>query len=82
MEQLRLYGTMLPPNIVGLTDEQVEELKLVDEWGEKCIPSGDWIPNKDPIGRRNGKQPRESMQKIIAKGIEEAKATISKVPIK
>lgn len=79
MEQLSKHGIMLPPDILGLTDEQVQELKLVDEWGEKCVPSGDWTYNKDPVGRRNGKQPDESMQKIILKAIDEAKAIISKV---
>ncbi|XP_065222899.1 cilia- and flagella-associated protein 298 isoform X3 [Planococcus citri] len=78
MEQLSKHGTMLPSNIAGLTEEQVEELKLVDEWGEKCLPSGDWTLNKDPVGRRNGKQPDESMQKLIMKAVDEAKAIISK----
>ena len=41
---------MLPPNIMGLTDEQVEELKLKDEWADKCTPSGGWTFNKDAIG--------------------------------
>lgn len=30
----------------GLTDEQIEELKLKDIWGEKCIPSGGFEFNK------------------------------------
>ncbi|XP_047108104.1 cilia- and flagella-associated protein 298-A [Schistocerca piceifrons] len=78
MEELAKHGTLLPPNILGLTDEQVEELKLVDEWGEKCVPSGGWTFNKDPIGRRNGRQPNEKMQEIIAKTVQEAKAMVSK----
>lgn len=45
MEELAEHGTMFPPDILGLTDEQVEELKLVDHWGEKCIPSGKYILN-------------------------------------
>lgn len=36
---------------MGLTDEQVEELKLKDEWGEKCIPMGGFELKKDPIGK-------------------------------
>jgi hypothetical protein len=47
------HGTMLPPNMIGLTDEQVEELHLKDEWGEKCIPSGGWTFNKDIMGKIN-----------------------------
>lgn len=70
---------MLPPNIMGLTDEQVEELKLNDEWADKCVPSGGWTFNKDEIGRRNGRQPNEKMQQVLTKTIEEAKAIVSKV---
>ncbi|KAJ8678640.1 hypothetical protein QAD02_014427 [Eretmocerus hayati] len=78
MEDLANHGTMLPPNMMGLTDEQVEELHLKDEWGEKCIPSGGWTYNRDVIGRRNGKQPNENMQNVIKKAIEDARAMISK----
>ncbi|KAG6797225.1 hypothetical protein HZU73_07295 [Apis mellifera caucasica] len=69
---------MLPHNMMGLTDEQVEELKLKDEWGEKCIPMGGWTFNKDVIGRRNGKQPNTKMQEVLKKTIEEARAMVSK----
>ncbi|XP_027842349.1 cilia- and flagella-associated protein 298-like isoform X4 [Aphis gossypii] len=78
MEELKKYGTLLPPEIMGLTDEQVVELKLVDTWGEKCIPSGGYTFHKDPIGRRNGKRPNEQMQNVLTKTIEEAKACVSK----
>lgn len=79
MEELKKYGTLLPSEIMGLTDEQVIELKLVDKWGEKCIPSGGCTFNKDPIGRRNGNQPNEKMQDVLTRTIEEAKACVSKV---
>lgn len=49
------HGVMLPPNMQGLTEEQVEELKLVDEYKETCIPSGGFVVNRDPVGRRNGR---------------------------
>ena len=54
MGQLADHGTMLPPNMMGLTDEQVVELKLKDEWGDKCQPSGGSVLNADTCGRRNG----------------------------
>lgn len=54
MEELAKHGVSLPPNMQGLTDEQIEELKLKDEWGEKCQPSGGVKFNKDKIGCRNG----------------------------
>ena len=79
MEELAKHGTMIPPDMVGLTDEQIEELKLVDTWGETCVPSGGYVENKDPIGRRNGKQPNEKMQGIIGRTVSEVKAAISKV---
>jgi len=81
MEELKKHGTLLPPEIIGLTDEQVVELKLIDKWGETCIPSGGYTFHKDPIGRRNGKQPNENMQNVLTKTIEEAKACVSKVNI-
>ncbi|CAG7732885.1 unnamed protein product [Allacma fusca] len=78
MEELAKHGTMLPPDMLGLTDEQIVELKKVDTWGESCIPSGGFRENKDPIGRRNGKQPGEKMQELIARSVGEVKAAIDK----
>ncbi|XP_012215160.1 cilia- and flagella-associated protein 298 isoform X2 [Linepithema humile] len=78
MEELAKHGTMLPPDIMGLTDEQVQELKLKDEWGDKCVPMGGWTFNKDQIGRRNGKQPNEKMQEVLKKTIEDVRAMTSK----
>ena len=54
MPELADHGVTLPPNMQGLTDDQVVELKLKDEWEEKCIPSGGAVFSKDEIGRRNG----------------------------
>lgn len=54
METLAEHGIFLPPNMQGLTDEQIEELKLKDEWAERCTPSGGSVFKKDDIGRRNG----------------------------
>lgn len=78
IEELAQHGTMYPPEILGLTEEQVEEMKLVDHWGNKCIPSGGFIENKDPIGRRNGTQPRKEMQNVLNNTVQEAKKLISK----
>lgn len=50
MEELVKHGTLLPPEMQGLTDEQIEELKLKDKWGDECIPSGGFTFEKDPIG--------------------------------
>lgn len=35
MECLAKHGILLPPNMQGLTDDQIVELKLKDEWAEK-----------------------------------------------
>ncbi|XP_005993660.1 cilia- and flagella-associated protein 298 [Latimeria chalumnae] len=78
MEELAEHGIALPPNMQGLTDEQVEELKLKDEWAEKSVPSGGAELKKDEIGRRNGHAPNEKMKQVLRKTIEEAKALISK----
>ncbi|KAL4834208.1 hypothetical protein H8958_021008 [Nasalis larvatus] len=78
MEELAEHGVFLPPNMQGLTDDQIEELKLKDEWGEKCVPSGGAVFKKDDIGRRNGQAPNEKMKQVLKKTIEEAKAIISK----
>ena len=55
IEYLAKAGITLPPNMQGLTDEQITELKLVDEWSNKCTPSGGYFELKDDLGRRNGK---------------------------
>lgn len=78
MEELAKHGVSLPPNMQGLTDEQVEELKLKDEWGEKCQPSGGVKFNKCKIGCRNGQAPMPKMAEIITKTIKEAKDMVSK----
>ncbi|XP_039410492.1 cilia- and flagella-associated protein 298 isoform X1 [Corvus cornix cornix] len=78
MEELAEHGISLPYNMQGLADEQIEELKLKDEWAEKCVPSGGSVFRKDEMGRRNGFAPNEKMQQVIKKTVEEAKALISK----
>uniref|UniRef100_A0A1A9VCB9 Cilia- and flagella-associated protein 298 n=1 Tax=Glossina austeni TaxID=7395 RepID=A0A1A9VCB9_GLOAU len=78
MEELATHGTLLPPEMIGLTDEQIEELKLEDIWAEKCIPSGGFIFNKDPLGRRNGRQPKENMQQVLRNAMNDARELIDK----
>ncbi|XP_066152582.1 cilia- and flagella-associated protein 298 isoform X1 [Euwallacea fornicatus] len=78
IEELAKYGTLLPPEIMGLTEDQVEELKLKDDWGDKCTPSGGFNIHRDPVGRRNGKQPKKQMQDVLDKAIKDAKEMISK----
>ncbi|XP_048396613.1 cilia- and flagella-associated protein 298 isoform X2 [Stegostoma tigrinum] len=76
--ELADHGTFLPINMQGLTDEQIEELKLKDEWAEKCVPSGGFEFKKDEMGRRNGQVPNQAMKNVLKRTVEEAKALISK----
>lgn len=78
MEQLAAHGLGLPENMVGLTDEQIEELKLVDEWSEKCVPSGGVAFDQDPIGRRSGNAPTQAMKDVLLKTVADAKSLLSK----
>lgn len=52
--ELADHGITLPPNMQGLTHDQITDLKLRDEWEDNCIPSGGAEFKKDEIGRRNG----------------------------
>ena len=54
IECLAEHGITLPPNMQGLTDEQVVELKLKDEWADRCTPQGGVRENPDKVGVRNG----------------------------
>ncbi|XP_056140387.1 cilia- and flagella-associated protein 298 [Lampris incognitus] len=76
--ELADHGITLPPNMQGLTDEQIVDLKLKDEWEERCVPSGGSVFKKDEIGRRNGHAPNDKMREVLMKTVEEAKALISK----
>lgn len=55
IELLAQHGILLPDNMQGLTEEQVVDLKLKDEFAEICVPSGGFMEKKDPVGRRNGR---------------------------
>ncbi|XP_028323017.1 cilia- and flagella-associated protein 298 [Gouania willdenowi] len=77
VSELADHGISLPPNMQGLTEEQIMELKLRDEWEEKCTPSGGTVLRKDEIGRRNGHAPNDKMKEVLMKTVEEAKALIS-----
>lgn len=77
VEELAKYGPMFVPEIIGLTGEQVAELKLVDEWMDVCVPSGGFTVNKDPVGRRHGRQPTRDMQNVLLKAVADAKQIIS-----
>ncbi|XP_069577222.1 cilia- and flagella-associated protein 298 [Brachyistius frenatus] len=76
--ELADHGVTLPPNMQGLTEEQIVELKLRDEWEDKCAPSGGPVFRRDEIGRRNGHAPNDKMKTVLTRTVEEAKALINK----
>ncbi len=55
MSMLAKYGITLPVNMQGLTDEQITDLKLIDEYADKCIPMDGYIEEGDITGKRNGR---------------------------
>lgn len=79
METLAKHGICLPPNMQGLAEEQVEDLKLTDKWQVKCIPNGGTTECTDIVGRRCGKAPNEKMADIINKTRQDARSQVSKV---
>jgi len=52
---LAKHGITLPVNMQGLTDEQITDLKLIDEYADKCIPMDGYIEEEDGTGKRNGR---------------------------
>jgi hypothetical protein len=95
MSMLAKHGITLPVNMQGLTDEQISELKLKDEYTDKCIPMDGYVEEEDVAGRRNGRgfrlnfsivnisfsflAPTEKMRSILERTIQEAKDKVSKV---
>lgn len=54
IECLAEHGITLPPNMQGLTEEQIVDLKLKDDWADRCTPQGGVRENPDKVGVRNG----------------------------
>lgn len=77
VDELAKHGPMLPPDILGLTDEQVAELKRVDPYAETCVPQQGFDHCPDPVGRRNGRAPRAEQQRTLRTACETARAMIS-----
>lgn len=78
LDQLRQHGIHLPPEQLGLTDQQVEELHLKDPLADTCVPSGGYSECPDPCGRRCGRAPREEMGVVLGRAADEARAIVSR----
>jgi hypothetical protein len=61
------HGIFFPPEMIGLLSEQISELKLKDENGETCTPSGGFAFQADPLGRRNGRAPTADMKNVLVR---------------
>ncbi|XP_065177420.1 cilia- and flagella-associated protein 298-A-like [Sycon ciliatum] len=75
---LAKHGVAMAPNMQGLTEEQIAELKLEDEWAARCQPSGGSRLNPDPQGRRSGQAPSDKLSSVLTRTAEEAKEKVSK----
>lgn len=82
VSMLAEFGIAKPVEAVGLTDEQVSEMKIKDEWTPKCYPSGGAVYNRDDIGRRTGNAPNDKMAEVLTKTCAEAMAATSKDTVK
>ncbi|CAG0923323.1 unnamed protein product [Notodromas monacha] len=69
VDELCRHGPSLPPNMVGLLEEQLEELKLCDN---ACDPPKGTMQRKDPLLKRNGRAPVDSDAEMILKTKTEA----------
>jgi len=79
VEDLAQHGTALPPDMQGLLENQIRELKLVDKEGEACLPTGAGVrDNPDPLQKRNGKQPAPETTALLEKTLHEAKAKVGR----
>ena len=78
MEDLTQHGIALPPDMVGLNDEQISELNLRDTFADSHLPSGGCIFRKDELLRRNGHAPTEGMAKVLTDAVAEAKSVLNK----
>ncbi|XP_042913170.2 cilia- and flagella-associated protein 298-A-like [Parasteatoda tepidariorum] len=77
IDEMSKHGVSLPPQMQGLSSEQIKELKLEDSWRVKQLSSSDYILNSDSIGKRNGFAPTKRYAEILTKTTAEAKTRIS-----
>ena len=81
VEALAAHGIMKTPQMQGLTDEQVRELKYKDDT-DKYYPSGGATVAPDAIGLRTGQAPSPQLQEVLRKTCAEARAAVHKDLIK
>jgi len=74
---LAKHGVQIKPEMMGLTPDQIVELKHHDEYADSCVPSSGFDTEcKDEVGRRCGRPPRTDMKNILVKTVNEARASV------
>lgn len=73
LEDLSRHGVFRPPDMTGLLDDQIRELRLVDEHEG---PAGGWEDHPDPVQKRNGRRPLEAMREILDRSGHEARSKV------
>ncbi len=76
------HGTAMPPEMRGLLEEQILELKLTDDEGERCQPSGGSQFRRDELQKRSGRAPREEMKEVLVKAAAEVEKMVSTENVK
>ena len=82
MRALAEHGTATPPEMRGLLEEQVRELGIRDEEGERCEPSGGSEFRRDELQKRCGRAPREEMRQVLLKAAGEVEKMVSEENVK
>ena len=77
MAELAEYGISVAPEMKGLLESQIQELKLVDKEAVRCAPEGGIRVNPDPVQRRTGRAPSEEMSRMLLKTVDEVKSKMS-----
>ncbi|GIY77097.1 cilia- and flagella-associated protein 298-A [Caerostris extrusa] len=77
IEELSKHGVSFPTNMQGLTEQQISDLVLKDDWAQKNLSPSDYVINKDPMGKRNGLAPLPKYAEVLTKTTAEAKARVS-----
>ncbi len=67
--------------MVGLLENQLEELKLRDEVGMSCVPPRGTTERKDPLLKRNGMAPVDEDAEFLRKAMTEATNLVSVVSL-
>lgn len=76
IDDLANHGIAKAPKIRGLLEEQVQELKLIDEEVERCQPVGGTLECPDPLEFRVGLAPTPPFKELLTRAAQEAKLKV------